>query len=165
MRFLTESRVYKLYGCAETLALVKDLSTLNLPAAASFKHVSPAGAALVYHFRCLKKAYFADGVELSPWPVLMCGQEAPTGCPPFGDWAALSDVVDVSTASVLRKKCRWSDCPGYTDEALEILRKEGGKYNIIKIDPAYEADEIERGLYSASSLYRRKTAMCRVLTT
>jgi len=130
--------------------LVKELkATLNMPAAASFKHVSPAGAALGLPLSdVLKKAYFVDDPELSPLACAYARARGADRMSSFGDWAALSDVVDVSTASVLKREV--SDgviAPGYTDEALEVLKKKkGGKYNIIKIDPAYDADEIEKRL-------------------
>lgn len=78
----------------------------------------------------------------------------------FGDWAALSDVVDVSTALILKKEV--SDgviAPGYTDEALEILKKKkGGKYNVIKVDPAYEADETEKRLIFGIEFVQKKNS-------
>lgn len=128
--------------------LVKELkAALNMPAAASFKHVSPAGAAIgIPLTEELKKAYLVDDMELSPVAAAYARARGADRMSSFGDWAALSDVVDKSVAQILKKEV--SDgviAPGYTDVALEILKqKKGGKYNVIKIDPFYEADEIER---------------------
>jgi phosphoribosylaminoimidazolecarboxamide formyltransferase/IMP cyclohydrolase len=128
--------------------LVKELrSVLNMPAAASFKHVSPAGAAIGLPLSNeLKKAYFIEDVELSPLAAAYVRARGADRLCSFGDWAALSDIVDKSTAMVLKREV--SDgiiAPGYTDEALNILKqKKGGKFNIIQIDPAYEAEDIER---------------------
>lgn len=128
--------------------LVKEVkTTLNMPAAASFKHVSPAGAAIGTPLNdVLKKAYFIEDVELSPLAAAYVRARGADRMSSFGDWAALSDVVDKSVALVLKKEV--SDgviAPGYTDEALEILKqKKGGKYNVIQIDPSYEAGEMEK---------------------
>ncbi len=128
--------------------LVKELMTvLNLPAAASFKHVSPAGAGVGLPLSAeLKKAYFTDEVELSPLACAYARARGADRMSSFGDWAALSDPVDVPTAQLLKKEV--SDgviAPGYAPEALEILKqKKGGKYNIVQIDPCYEPEKIER---------------------
>lgn len=130
--------------------LVKELKeSLKMPAAASFKHVSPAGAALGIPLTdTLKKAYFLEDLELSPLASAYARARGADRVSSFGDWAALSDIVDKSTAQILKKEV--SDgviAPGYTDEALEILKqKKGGKYNIVKIDPEYDADDIEKRL-------------------
>jgi len=130
--------------------LVKELKeSLKMPTAASFKHVSPAGAALGIPLTdTLKKAYFLEDLELSPLASAYARARGADRVSSFGDWAALSDIVDKPTAQILKKEV--SDgviAPGYTDEALEILKqKKGGKYNIVKIDPEYDADEIERRL-------------------
>jgi phosphoribosylaminoimidazolecarboxamide formyltransferase/IMP cyclohydrolase len=128
--------------------LVKELKlALNLPAAASFKHVSPAGAAIGTPLSdVLKKVYFVDDIELSPIATAYARARGADRMSSFGDWAALSDIVDKSTALLLKREV--SDgviAPGYTDEALEILKKKkGGKYNIIEIDTDYEPEETEK---------------------
>ena len=119
----------------------------GLPAAASFKHVSPAGAALGQPLtETERKIYFAPEGELSP---IACAYVRARGADrlcSFGDWAALSDICDADTARALAAEV--SDgviAPGYTDEALEILKsKRKGGYNVIEIDPDYEPDPIER---------------------
>jgi len=129
--------------------LVKDLKiALNVPAAASFKHVSPAGAAIGLPLSDeLKKAYFVDDLdlELSPLASAYTRARGADRMSSFGDWAALSDTVDKATALILKKEV--SDgiiAPGYTDEALEILKqKKGGKYNIVEIECDYEPGEID----------------------
>ncbi len=127
--------------------LVKELKTaIDMPAAASFKHVSPAGAAIGLPLTDeLKKAYFVEDIELSPLASAYIRSRGADRVSSFGDWAALSDIVDKSTALILKREV--SDgiiAPGYTQEAFEILKqKKGGKYNIIEIDPAYEPSEIE----------------------
>lgn len=128
--------------------LVKELKlSLNLPAAASFKHVSPAGAAVgVPLSDALKKAYFVEDMELSPVAAAYARARGADRMSSFGDWAAISDIVDVPTAVILRKSV--SDgiiAPGYTDEAMEILKKKKkGKYCIIQMDFNYEPEEIEK---------------------
>ncbi len=128
--------------------LVKELKkVLNLPAAASFKHVSPAGAGVGLPLSAeLKKAYFTDDVELSPLACAYARARGADRMSSFGDWAALSDPVDAPTAQLLKKEV--SDgviAPGFQPEALEILKqKKGGKYNIVQIDPSYEPEKIER---------------------
>lgn len=128
--------------------LVHELKTaLNMPAAASFKHVSPAGAALGLPLTDeLKKACHVEDIELSPLAAAYVRARGADRMSSFGDWAALSDVVDVPTAMVLKREV--SDgviAQGYTDEALSILgNKKGGRFNIIRIDPSYQADDIER---------------------
>jgi len=131
--------------------LVRELkAALSLPAAASFKHVSPTSAALGIPLpAALKRACFVDdvaGLDESP---LACAYARARGTDrlcSFGDWAALSDVCDETTARLLQREV--SDgviAPGYTPEALEILKtKRKGGYNIVKIDPDYEPAEIER---------------------
>lgn len=127
--------------------LVKELrQAVHLPAASSFKHVSPAGAALGLPLSDqLRKAYFVEDMELSPLASAYARARGADRVSSFGDWAALSDVVDKSTALILKKEV--SDgiiAPGYEPEAFEILRqKKGGKYNIIEIDPSYVPPEIE----------------------
>jgi len=127
--------------------LVKELKiSLNMPSAASFKHVSPAGAAIGLPLSDAEKiAYQLEGMELSPLACAYARARGADRMSSYGDWAALSDVVDKETAAILKKEV--SDgviAPGYTDEALEILKqKKCGKFNIIEIDPSYEAEEIE----------------------
>lgn len=130
--------------------LVKELKeALGLPAAASFKHVSPTSAAVGNVLSAkLKKACFVDDVpELDASP-LACAYARARGTDrlcSFGDWVALSDTCDATTAKLLHREV--SDgviAPGYTDEALEILKtKRGGNYNIVKIDPNYVPEEKE----------------------
>lgn len=121
--------------------LVKELkSATGLPAAASFKHVSPAGAAVATELSdTLKKIYFVDDLELSPLASAYAKARGADRMSSYGDWAALSDVCDKETALLLKREV--SDgviAPGYTEEALEILKtKKRGNYNIVKIDPDY----------------------------
>ncbi len=124
--------------------LVKELKeALNLPAVTSFKHVSPTSAAVgVPLSDTLKKACFVDDIEGLDDSPLACAYARARGTDrmcSFGDWVALSDVCDVTTAKMIKREV--SDgviAPGYDDEALEILKtKRGGKYNIVKIDPNY----------------------------
>ena len=112
-----------------------------LPAAASFKHVSPAGAALGLPLsETERKLYFVeDGAELSPMACAYIRARGSDRLCSYGDWAALSDVCDAATANYL--KAEVSDgiiAPGYTEEALAILKtKKRGGYNVVQIDPAY----------------------------
>lgn len=128
--------------------LVKELKqTLGLPAAASFKHVSPAGAAIGLPLSdVLKKAYFVEDIELSPVASAYARARGADRMSSFGDWVAISDIVDLPTAVILSKSV--SDgiiAPGYTDEALELLmKKKKGSYCIVKIDYNYEPEEIEK---------------------
>ncbi len=121
--------------------LVKELkAATGLPAAASFKHVSPAGAAVATELSdTLKKIYFVDDLELSPIAAAYAKARGADRMSSYGDWAALSDICDKETALLLKREV--SDgiiAPGYTDEALEILKtKRKGTYNIVKIDPDY----------------------------
>ena len=127
--------------------LVSELkAATGLPAAASFKHVSPAGAAVATELSdTLKKIYFVDDLELSPIASAYAKARAADRMSSYGDWAALSDVCDKETALILKREV--SDgiiAPGYTDEALEILKsKRRGTYNIVKIDPNYVPAAIE----------------------
>jgi len=128
--------------------LVKELKTaLNLPAAASFKHVSPAGAAVGLPLDdVLRKVYFVDKMELSPLATAYARARGADRMSSFGDWAALSDVVDTTTAKLLRREV--SDgviAPGYEQDALEILKqKKKGKYIVVEINPDYSPPELER---------------------
>ena len=131
--------------------LVKELkAALGLPAVTSFKHVSPTSAAVgIPLSETLKKACFVDdipGLDESP---LACAYARARGTDrmcSFGDWVALSDVCDVTTALMIKREV--SDgiiAPGYEPEALEILKsKRKGSYNIVKIDPDFVPDPIER---------------------
>ncbi|MBQ9598449.1 MAG: phosphoribosylaminoimidazolecarboxamide formyltransferase [Clostridia bacterium] len=128
--------------------LVKELKkATGLPAATSFKHVSPAGAAVGLPLSdTLKKIYFTDDVELTPLANAYARARGADRMSSFGDFIALSDECDKATALLIKKEV--SDgviAPGYSDEALEILKaKKNGNYNIIKIDPNYKPAEIER---------------------
>ena len=130
--------------------LVKELkAATGLPAAASFKHVSPAGAAVGLPLSdTLKKIYFVDDVKIKLSP-LACAYARARGADrmsSYGDFVALSDTCDEATATLLKREV--SDgviAPGYTPEALAILKdKRKGTYNVIKIDPAYVPAPIER---------------------
>lgn len=143
--------------------LVKELKeTLNMPAAASFKHVSPAGAAVgVPLTNNLKKVYFVDEVELTLLATAYVRARGADRMSSFGDWVALSDKVDGVTARVLKKEV--SDgiiAPGYTDEALEILRKKKrGQYKILKIDYNYEPDQKETRMVYGITLEQQRNRM------
>ena len=122
-------------------------AALGLPAAASFKHVSPAGAAVAAPLsEELKQAYFVGKMELSDLAVAYTRARGADRMSSFGDFAALSDVCDVTTAKCLDREV--SDgviAPGYEPEALEILRaKRDGKYNVIEIDADYEPAAVEQ---------------------
>jgi phosphoribosylaminoimidazolecarboxamide formyltransferase/IMP cyclohydrolase len=127
--------------------LVKELQAVtSLPAAASFKHVSPAGAAVGLPLTPeLKKAYQVENIELSPVASAYARARGADRMSSFGDWAAVSTILDLPTAQILSRAV--SDgviAPGYTSEALELLRrKRKGGYNIIQVDPAYLPEEIE----------------------
>ena len=130
--------------------LVKELkAALHLPAAASFKHVSPTCAAVGLPLSDkLKKACFVDdipGLDESPLACAYARARGTDRMSSFGDWIALSDVCDKTTALIIKREV--SDgiiAPGYTDEALEILKsKRKGNYNIVKIDPNYIPNPVE----------------------
>ncbi|MDO5601652.1 MAG: phosphoribosylaminoimidazolecarboxamide formyltransferase [Oscillospiraceae bacterium] len=129
--------------------LVRELKeAAGLPAAASFKHVSPAGAAVGLPLSdTLKKIYFVEDVgELSPLACAYARARGADRMSSFGDWIALSDECDESTARVIQHEV--SDgviAPGYSEKALEILKsKRKGGYNIVQIDPAYRPAPVER---------------------
>jgi phosphoribosylaminoimidazolecarboxamide formyltransferase/IMP cyclohydrolase len=129
--------------------LVKELkAATGLPAAASFKHVSPAGAAVGLPLSEVEKQiYFVEpDQELTPVACAYIRARGADRLCSYGDWAALSDVCDAATATYL--KAEVSDgiiAPGYTDEALAILKtKKKGAYNVIQIDPDYVPDPVER---------------------
>jgi phosphoribosylaminoimidazolecarboxamide formyltransferase / IMP cyclohydrolase len=122
--------------------LVRELkSALKLPAAASFKHVSPAGVAVANPLaEVLQKTYFVDDLELSPLASAYARARGADRLCSFGDFIALSDTVDVSTARLIAREV--SDgviAPAYAPAALEILKaKKQGKYAVVQIDPAYD---------------------------
>lgn len=131
--------------------LVKELKeALGLPAATSFKHVSPTSAAVGIPLSdTLKKACFCDDIEGLDESPLACAYARARGTDrmcSFGDFVALSDVCDVKTAMMIKREV--SDgviAPGYEPEALEILKsKRNGNYNIVEIDPNYVPEVIER---------------------
>ena len=131
--------------------LVKELKeATGLPAAASFKHVSPAGAAVGLPLSdTLKKIYFVDdinGLDESPIACAYARARGADRMSSYGDFIALSDTCDATTALIIKREV--SDgviAPGYTPEALEILKeKRKGTYNVIKIDVNYRPEEIER---------------------
>jgi AICAR transformylase/IMP cyclohydrolase PurH len=128
--------------------LVKELrAVLGLPAAASFKHVSPAGAAVAVPLRPEERAScFVQDMELSALAGAYARARGADRMSSFGDFAALSDTVDVPTAQLLKREV--SDgviAPGFEPKALEILKaKKGGKYNIIEVDAAYAPPKVEQ---------------------
>lgn len=129
--------------------LVRELKrATGLPAAASFKHVSPAGAAVGLPLSdVLRRIYFVPAqAELSPLACAYARARGADRMSSFGDWISLSDVCDVSTAMLIKPEV--SDgviAPGYEPEALEILKqKRKGNYNIVQIDPSYEPRRLER---------------------
>ncbi len=129
--------------------LVKELKrATGLPAATSFKHVSPAGAAVGLPLsETLRRIYFVPAdMELSPLACAYARARGADRMSSFGDWISLSDVCDVPTALLIKPEV--SDgiiAPGYEPEALEILKsKRKGNYNIVKIDPDYEPRKLEQ---------------------
>ena len=131
--------------------LVKELKeATGLPAAASFKHVSPAGAAVGLPLSdTLKKIYFVDdvkGLDESPVACAYARARGADRMSSYGDFVALSDTCDATTALLLKREV--SDgviAPDFTAEAIEILKdKRKGTYNVIKIDPTYKPEPIER---------------------
>ena len=144
--------------------LVKELKqALNLPAAASFKHVSPAGAAVGIPLTdTLRKAYFVDGLEETPLMAAYARARGADRVSSYGDFVALSDTVDVATAKFIAKEV--SECmiaPGYEKAALDILKtKKGGKYLVIEIDADYEPPETEtREIFGLSLEQKRNNAV------
>ena len=129
--------------------LVKELKeATGLPAATSFKHVSPAGAAVGLPLSVtLKRIYWVEDMgELSPLACAYARARGADRMSSFGDFISLSDVCDVDTAKLIKREV--SDgviAPGYEPEALELLKsKKNGNYNVIQIDPDYVPEEIER---------------------
>ena len=140
--------------------LVRELKqVIGQPAAASFKHVSPSGAAVAVPLTdILKKIYFVDDMELSPLATAYARARGVDRMSSFGDFIALSDTVDVPTAKLISREV--SDgviAPAYEPEALEILKKKKkGKYAILQIDPAYEPQLTEtRQVFGVSMEQRR----------
>jgi phosphoribosylaminoimidazolecarboxamide formyltransferase/IMP cyclohydrolase len=127
--------------------LVRELkAATNLPAAASFKHVSPAGAAVgVPLSEVLAKTYFVTDVELSPLATAYARARGADRVSSFGDWVAVSDVVDEPTARLIRREV--SDgiiAPGFTDEAVELLtKKQSGRYCMLEVDPTYTPNPVD----------------------
>lgn len=127
--------------------LVSELKkATGLPAATSFKHVSPAGAAVGLPLSdTLKKIYFVDDLPLSPLACAYARARGADRMSSYGDFIALSDTCDVETANLIKREV--SDgviAPGYTAEALEILKsKRKGSYNVIEIDPSYRPAPVE----------------------
>jgi phosphoribosylaminoimidazolecarboxamide formyltransferase / IMP cyclohydrolase len=143
--------------------LVRELRQVTgLPAAASFKHVSPSGAAVGLPLTpALRQAYFVGEQELSP---LACAYARARGADrvcSYGDWVALSDGLDLSTARLLRREV--SDgviAPGYAPEALELLKaKRGGRYTVLEIDPNYEPPETEARQVFGVTFEQRRNAV------
>ena len=128
--------------------LVKELkAATGLPSAASFKHVSPAGAAIGTPLSEVeRKIYFVDKEDLSPLACAYARARGADRMSSFGDFAALSDICDADTANLLKPEV--SDgviAPGYTEEALAILKtKKKGNYNVLQMDVNYRPDPIER---------------------
>lgn len=132
-----------------SIQLVRELKeATGMPAAASFKHVSPAGAAVGLPLSETERRMYhvAPDMELSPLACAYARARGADRMSSFGDWIALSDECDASTALLIKKEV--SDgiiAPGYSDEALAILKmKKKGNYNIVAIDPNYRPDPIER---------------------
>lgn len=145
--------------------LVKELSaSLNLPAAASFKHVSPAGAAVGLPLSDVEKqVYFVnDMADLSPLACAYARARGADRMSSFGDFIALSNIVDVATAKIISKEV--SDgviAPGYEPEALNILsKKKNGKYCILQIDPNYVPGQMEsREVFGVTLQQKRNDAI------
>ncbi|SCV05209.1 LANO_0H02454g1_1 [Lachancea nothofagi CBS 11611] len=145
--------------------LVKELSaSLNLPAAASFKHVSPAGAAVGLPLSDVEKQiYFVKDIEnLSPLACAYARARGADRMSSFGDFIALSNIVDVPTAKIISREV--SDgviAPGFEPEALELLsKKKGGKYCILQIDPNFTPESVEsRQVYGVTLQQKRNDAI------
>jgi len=140
--------------------LVRELKQIiGQPAAASFKHVSPSGAAVAIPLSdTLKKTYFVNDMELSPLATAYARARGVDRMSSFGDFIALSDTVDVPTAKLIAREV--SDgviAPAYEPEALEILKKKKqGKYAVVQIDPVYEPQVTEtRQVFGVSMEQRR----------
>ena len=135
----------------------------GLPAAASFKHVSPAGAAVGLPLDdVLRQSYFVGDAELSPLAAAYARARGADRLSSFGDWVALSDTVDASTAKLIRREV--SDgviAPGYDADAMEILHdKKSGRYVVIEMDPSYEPQEMEsRQVFGVTLQQKRNDAV------
>ena len=149
--FMTEGEYINFLDAFNAWQLVKELkAATGLAAAASFKHVSPAGAAVGLPLSdTLKKIYFVDDVKGLDESPIACAYARARGADrmsSYGDFVALSDTCDATTAKLLKREV--SDgviAPDFTPEAIEILKdKRKGTYNVIKIDPAYVPEPIER---------------------
>ncbi|KAI0731118.1 bifunctional purine biosynthesis protein ade10 [Earliella scabrosa] len=154
-----------LLDALNSYALVKELSeALNLPAAASFKHVSPAGAAVGVELNEVEKqVYGVDDLKepLTPLASAYARARGADRMSSFGDFIALSAPCDLATARIISREV--SDgiiAPGYSPEAFEVLsKKKGGKYCVLQIDPNYKPGEIEtRQVYGVSLQQRRNDA-------
>ncbi|KAI0046536.1 AICARFT/IMPCHase bienzyme [Auriscalpium vulgare] len=154
-----------LLDALNSYALVKELQeALNLPAAASFKHVSPAGAAVGLELsETEKKVYGVDDLKepLTPLAAAYARARGADRMSSFGDFIALSAPCDLATARIVSREV--SDgiiAPGYSPEALEVLgKKKGGKYCVLQIDPSYVPPEVEtRQVYGVSLQQRRNDA-------
>lgn len=146
--------------------LVKELKqVLHLPAATSFKHVSPAGAAIGHPLNAaLKEVYGVEDLDLSPLASAYARARGADRLSSYGDWVALSDVVDFSTAQLLSREV--SDgiiAPGYEPGALELLRKKKqGNYVVLQINPAYSPGEMEtREVFGVTLEQKRNTLLPR----
>jgi phosphoribosylaminoimidazolecarboxamide formyltransferase/IMP cyclohydrolase len=142
--------------------LVRELrQALGMPAAASFKHVSPAGAAVAVPLsEAERAACFVEDLELSPQATAYARARGADRLSSFGDWVALSDTCDEATARIIRREV--SDgviAPAYTPEALRILRaKRDGGYRVLRIDPDYAPPEVETRQVFGVSLEQRRNA-------
>jgi AICAR transformylase/IMP cyclohydrolase PurH len=144
--------------------LVRELKeSLGMPAATSFKHVSPAGAAVAVEMdEATRKAHFVDDLELSPIATAYARARGADRMSSFGDFIAVSDEVDASLAALVAREV--SDgiiAPGYTDEALEILKgKRGGKYLVLRVNAGYEppSDTERREIFGVTLEQPRNTA-------
>ncbi|KAL0955237.1 hypothetical protein HGRIS_004136 [Hohenbuehelia grisea] len=154
-----------LLDALNSYALVKELQeALNLPAAASFKHVSPAGAAVGLELDDVEKQVYGVDDLKEPLTLLACAYARARGADrmsSFGDFIALSAPCDLATARIISREV--SDgiiAPGYSPEALEVLsKKKGGKYCVLEIDPTYEPAEIEtKQVYGIHLQQRRNNA-------
>lgn len=144
--------------------LVKELNAaLNLPAAASFKHVSPAGVAVGIPLTdTLKRAYFVDDMEVSPVMAAYARARGADRVSSYGDFVALSDIVDVPTAKLINREV--SDgmiAPAYEKDALDILKaKKNGKFLVIEMDASYQPEEAEiREVFGIQFEQKRNNAL------
>lgn len=142
--------------------LVRELrAAIGLPSAASFKHVSPAGAAVGLPLgESLRRAYFVETLELTPLATAYARARGADRVSSYGDWIALSERVDVQTASLIRRET--SDgvvAPGYDDDALALLREKKQGFTVLEVDPAYAPAETElREVFGVRFEQRRNDA-------